>query len=165
MKPLHWPVCARSLGRTACNCRASSSKQHGTTGLIRRGRPHLLEDVPAQPGNVSLPYCERVNIEDNCTTIRTERDCWRDTRSSAILQNTTTAVGQRYLLPPRNSVALETPVLRSTGFQVQTNEPSSPPGNEKQADYYANVGDAIRTLRDDIPALFVKDLNCKHIHE
>jgi hypothetical protein len=164
MKPLHWPVCAKSLGRTACNGRGSSmqSKQQGTTGLIRRGPPHLLKDVPAQP-SVSLPCCEHFSIEENCT-IATERN-WRDTRSSAILQNATTAVGQRYLLPPRNSAALETPVLRSTGFQVQTNEPSSPPGNEKQADYYANVGDAIRTLREDIPALFVKDLNCKHIRE
>lgn len=119
----------------------------------------MLEDVPAQP-SVSLSYCERLSIEENCT-IATERN------TSAICRATTTETqaNSGCILPPRNSAALETPVLRSTGFQVQTNEPSSPPGNEKQADYYANVGDAIRTLRDDIPALFVKDLNCKHIRE
>ena len=27
-------------------------------------------------------------------------------------------------------------------------------------DYYANVGDAIRTLRDEIPRLFAQDLTC-----
>lgn len=32
---------------------------------------------------------------------------------------------------------------------------------EKCPDYYANVGDAIRTLRDDIPHLFERELNCK----
>lgn len=32
---------------------------------------------------------------------------------------------------------------------------------ERQPDFYANVGDAIRTLREDIPLLFQKDLNCE----
>ena len=32
--------------------------------------------------------------------------------------------------------------------------------HEKHDDYYANVGDAIRTLRDDYPRLFECDLNC-----
>ena len=39
---------------------------------------------------------------------------------------------------------------------------------DKKQEYFANVGDAIRTLRDDIPDLFNKDLNCEsgntHIH-
>ena len=35
----------------------------------------------------------------------------------------------------------------------------------KSPDYYANVGDAIRTLRDDIPRLFERDINCEsHPH-
>jgi len=33
---------------------------------------------------------------------------------------------------------------------------------EKSPDYYANVGDAIRTLREDIPLLFERELNCEH---
>jgi len=45
-------------------------------------------------------------------------------------------------------------------FEVQLNEPPAPPG-QNHADYYANVGDAIRTLREDIPLLFNKDLNCE----
>ena len=32
---------------------------------------------------------------------------------------------------------------------------------DKKSDYFANVGDAIRTLRDDIPSLFERDLNCE----
>ena len=48
--------------------------------------------------------------------------------------------------------------------------PSVPPQSEgpkgggdggRSPDYFANVGDAIRTLRDDIPKLFEKDLNCE----
>jgi hypothetical protein len=35
--------------------------------------------------------------------------------------------------------------------------------DEKSPDYYANVGDAIRTLREDIPLLFAKDLNCEYL--
>jgi hypothetical protein len=45
-------------------------------------------------------------------------------------------------------------------FDVQLNEPPKPPGRDKHQDFYANVGDAIRTLREDIPLLFVKELNC-----
>eukprot|EP00887_Chlorella_sp_A99_P004841 scaffold4.g4841.t1 len=39
--------------------------------------------------------------------------------------------------------------------------PPPPPSDEerRRRDFYANVGDAIRTLREDIPLLFHKDLN------
>jgi hypothetical protein len=33
-------------------------------------------------------------------------------------------------------------------------------GEERHDDYYANVGDAIRTLREDVPTLFTSKLNC-----
>ena len=36
-----------------------------------------------------------------------------------------------------------------------------PTEESKKDDYYANMGDAIRTLREDIPQMFRKDLNCK----
>ena len=49
-------------------------------------------------------------------------------------------------------------------LHIQINEPPAPPGKQKHPDYYANVGDAIRTLREDIPQLFVKDLNCTFVH-
>lgn len=32
---------------------------------------------------------------------------------------------------------------------------------EKDPDYFANVGDAIRSLREDIPMLFQRELNCE----
>lgn len=36
---------------------------------------------------------------------------------------------------------------------------SPSPQNDKNDDYYANMGDALRTLREDIPQLFRKELN------
>lgn len=41
--------------------------------------------------------------------------------------------------------------------------PQAPPPqqNDEEKDFFANVGDAIRTLREDYPLLFVKDLNCE----
>jgi hypothetical protein len=32
---------------------------------------------------------------------------------------------------------------------------------QRSDDYFANVGDAIRSLREDIPLLFQRDLNCE----
>jgi hypothetical protein len=52
-------------------------------------------------------------------------------------------------------------LLERTSFAVQLNEPPQQRDKQKHADYYANVGDAIRTLRDDIPLLFAKELNCE----
>ena len=46
-------------------------------------------------------------------------------------------------------------------FRVQLGEPQPPQQEDKHKDYYANVGDCIRTLREDIPLLFSKDLNCE----
>lgn len=43
-------------------------------------------------------------------------------------------------------------------------KPQATRNKDKAPDYYANVGDAIRTLREDIPMLFSRDLNCER-HE
>jgi hypothetical protein len=60
-----------------------------------------------------------------------------------------------------SSVRLASPAERCT-FEVQLhNEPPQQKDKQKRADYYANVGDAIRALRDDIPLLFSKELNCE----
>lgn len=40
-------------------------------------------------------------------------------------------------------------------------KPQRTKNQEKTSDYFANLGDAIRTLRDDIPSLFERDLNCE----
>ena len=46
---------------------------------------------------------------------------------------------------------------------LQTEEkPKQRDIKEKKPEYFANVGDAIRTLRDDIPDLFTKDLHCEY---
>lgn len=50
--------------------------------------------------------------------------------------------------------------LVSVDDKPKTTPPTKGPG-EKSPDYYANVGDAIRTLREDIPRLFEQDLNCE----
>lgn len=56
------------------------------------------------------------------------------------------------------TLVVEATETKRTEFST---EPSSPgPENDKDDDYYANMGDALRTLRDDIPHIFKKDLNC-----
>lgn len=55
-------------------------------------------------------------------------------------------------------------VGRHRSLHVQLNEPPQQRDSDDQKkppDYYANVGDAIRTLRDDIPLLFKKELDCE----
>lgn len=52
------------------------------------------------------------------------------------------------------SVQLSTPPPRSS----QT----SGGGNGKNEDFYANVGNAIRTLREEIPLLFQRDFTCEN---
>lgn len=46
-------------------------------------------------------------------------------------------------------------------FPVQLSGPPGPPkSKEKKEDFYANVGDAIRTLREDVPTCLKDDINC-----
>ena len=44
----------------------------------------------------------------------------------------------------------------------KSSELKDPDSTSKRDDYYANVGSAIRTLRDETPFLFQQDLSCKH---
>lgn len=43
-------------------------------------------------------------------------------------------------------------------------KPQRTRNQERTPDYFANVGDAIRTLREDIPSLFEQELNCKYVY-
>ena len=63
------------------------------------------------------------------------------------------SLGRDATYPWLPSVLLSAPI---------TEEPPQTKGkkDERPSDYFANVGDAIRTLRDDIPHLFDRDLNC-----
>lgn len=46
-------------------------------------------------------------------------------------------------------------------FPVQLSGPPGPPqSKEKKEDFYANVGDAIRTLREDVPTCLKDDIRC-----
>lgn len=46
-------------------------------------------------------------------------------------------------------------------FTVQLSGPPGPPkSKDKKEDFYANVGDAIRTLREDVPTCLKDDINC-----
>lgn len=67
-----------------------------------------------------------------------------------------------------NSVYIEANHSLVSYFPVQVNETRTTEfalgrqarEDEKKEDYYANVGDAIRTLREDIPQMFRKELDC-----
>lgn len=63
---------------------------------------------------------------------------------------------------PQSVFLVQSPRQPLAVLQVET-PPKSPTQRkkhvEKSSDYFANVGDAIRTLREDIPMLFQKDLN------
>jgi hypothetical protein len=72
---------------------------------------------------------------------------------------------QQQLEQQRQPRALAAAPLASslTQLGVRLNEPPSKPPQQEERDkeFFANVGDAIRSLREDYPLLFVKDLNCE----
>lgn len=51
---------------------------------------------------------------------------------------------------------------RNPPLRIQVGGGPEPPKQreERHDDYYANVGDAIRTLREDVPTLFTSELTC-----
>lgn len=90
----------------------------------------------------------------------------------ALLQDGSGESGERRPRPLRRSRLLPASSASSSGgsssqLGVQLNDP--PPrqqqpggglgGEERDKDFFANVGDAIRTLREDYPLLFAKELN------
>lgn len=91
---------------------------------------------------------------------------WRDAR---LLEN----LERLYHLSPLHSLSyagstqqhdIADPLWSHGVFSVSLDDkpPETKKGSqEKCSDYYANVGDAIRTLRDDIPHLFDRKLNCE----
>jgi len=54
---------------------------------------------------------------------------------------------------------------QSLAVQLKSAPPRNPksggPGGQKDGDFYANVGNAIRTLRAEIPMLFQQDFTCE----
>ena len=53
---------------------------------------------------------------------------------------------------------------QSLAVQLKSAPPKNPksdgPGGQKNGDFYANVGNAIRTLRQEIPLLFQEEFTC-----
>lgn len=58
------------------------------------------------------------------------------------------------------SLLLWDPRLATLGVQLEPPRQTGGPQNDRSPDFYANVGSAIRTLRDETPALFQRDLTC-----
>ena len=137
----------RGLGRSkhpsTCHrsCFASSAKPTGT-----------CVDLP-EPGS-RVPSCEvRKQLEQLYHLEQPQSSAWY---SSALLQEIA-----------RRGVRLE-----KAGFvPVQLCEPppessqlKDPDSKKQQQEYYANLGDAIRVLRDETPYLFQQDLTCEIHH-
>ena len=121
------------------SCFASSTKPPGT-----------CIDLP-DPGS-RVPSCEvRKQLEQLYQLEQPQPSAWY---SSALLQEVA-----------RRDVQLE-----QAGFvPVQFCEPppessqlKDPDSKQKQQEYYANLGDAIRVLREETPYLFQRDLTCEH---
>lgn len=125
------------------------------TSLPNARRNQLLDDVPAHPSFLQVQNEELLaatGLDRTAAGLRLDA-------SSEIHPR------ERTPLLARDAPGHELGQLlwREEGmFAVQLNEPPAPPG-QKHPDYYANVGTAIRTLRDDIPHLFYKDLDCELI--
>ena len=92
----------------------------------------------------------------------------------ALLQDGSGESSERRPRPSRRSRLLPASSASSSGgsssqLGVQLNDPlprqqqpgGGPGGEERDKDFFANVGDAIRTLREDYPLLFAKELNCE----
>lgn len=60
------------------------------------------------------------------------------------------------LTSPSASTSLQTPPLQGV---AQVNTPRGAQDNHQKDDFYLNLGLAVRTLREDLPLLFTKDLN------
>lgn len=128
----HSSTCHRS-------CFASSTKPPGT-----------CVDLP-EPGS-RVPSCEvRKQLEQLYQLEQPQSSAWYP---SSLVQEAA-----------RRGVCLE-----QAGFvPVQFCEPppessqlKDPDSKKRQQEYYANLGDAIRVLRDETPYLFQQDLTCKN---
>ena len=87
----------------------------------------------------------------------------------ALYQSDTEPVSCLWQSPLAFGYAGSDALLRPELLRMAVMEKNESPASAKQAeeerrkrqDYYANVGDAIRTLREEIPRIFVQDLTCE----
>jgi hypothetical protein len=75
----------------------------------------------------------------------------------------TARTGTQAALPVSQPDSPEADVLAGSVLAVATEQPQKTRNTERSPDYFANLGDVIRTLRQDIPELFNRDLNCERV--
>lgn len=119
-------------------CFASSNKPSDTC-------VDLPEPVP------SLPSCEiRKQLEQLYQLEHPQHRVWN---TSSLFQEVVTrgvSLEQAGFLP-----------VQPCAPPPEASKLKDPDSKQQREDYYANVGDAIRTLRDETPYLFQQDLSCK----
>ncbi|KAJ9519921.1 hypothetical protein QJQ45_014646 [Haematococcus lacustris] len=103
---------------------------------------------------------EKLEIASSASLPETLQHCWADLHTRANLERIYYRSG---LEPPvRHQPSPPSPPILHEPLRVSSPPTERPQQNRNQqrtADYFANVGDAIRTLRQDIPELFHTDLN------
>ena len=119
--------------------------------ISQRNRP--MTDVPAHPSFSKIP--QPLWIPTTAATGEDERPSFQHLWCEALPDQ----------LSVHDPVSWGAPLMlqveNETQFRVKIDEPPTPRGKQKNSDFYANVGDAIRTLREDIPLLFEREFDCE----
>ena len=152
------PSTTSSGQQAGCSTRAFSSRAASISG--RNVHPFTGPSVC-----LSQPSLARRSstLAAQSTAVKVERP---QDANRARLQQIFDAGAQLPLLSASPSQDWETLYkLLSFSSQLSTAPPKSPanagPGGSKDDDFYANVGNAIRTLRAEIPRLFQQDFTCE----
>ena len=152
------PSTTASCQQAGCSTRTISSRASSSSG--RHVHPHTGLFVC-----LSQPSLARRSstLAAQSTAVKVERP---QEANRARLQQIFDAGAQLPLLSASPSQDWETLYkILSFSSQLSTAPPKSPantgPGGSKDDDFYANVGNAIRTLRAEIPRLFQQDFTCE----
>lgn len=154
------PCTTTSCQQAGCSPRTFSSRAASSSG--RNAQPLTgLSVCLSQPSLARRSSA----LAAQSTAVKVERP---QEANRARLQQIFDAGAQLPLLSASPSQDWET-LYRAVNFasQLSTAPPKSPanagPGGSKDDDFYANVGNAIRTLRAEIPRLFQQDFTCELI--
>lgn len=165
MKQLASNSCLRS--HSSCNATSALHTGTATHRPTARRAPCRMASRTSAATLESLSVADRSN-EGSAQPVDPCSSCSTSSSSSSSWSYRM-AYERLYQLSPVLSSAQDsfTEQLWSNGLflvSVDDKPKTTPPTNgsgEKSPDYYANVGDAIRTLREDIPSMFQQDLNCE----
>ena len=131
---------------------------------LERSSPRRLRSTTPEPGD-ALPGC----TTSTGLSLAVGPD-GLETSAGDVLIGSSHVFSERLLLysmPASHSRAMPTPPTIALAPAVMSAEPSAPkppdPEDRRKADdFYVNVGDAIRTLRRELPTIFSEDLSCKY---